>query len=468
MLHRIIAKPRQANQNLPLYQKQNKQISNTKHKTKPTTTKTPPTVIAGVSPTTNMHEPPDIRTYGVRSNNTNLGEPKYITIRRNDNNSFVNISPFIIKKTIDHACDGEVESCKKTRDGSLLIKTKNTLQATKLLKLKLMTTMEITASEHKSLNCTKGVIYCNELRNISEDEILEELKTQKVTEIRKILRKQPSNTEDNNSMLTETGLIIITFATHKLPEQLRIGYEAVRVRPYIPQPLRCRNCLRFGHPTTACKSTEICTVCSNTKHTNENEHCENQKSCLNCKNNPETDHQHSPLDRKCPTFLKQQELTAIKTTEKVDHKTALNIYHSRHGQLIRSSYAKALSTATNHTTITQTPNLQIPTNAALKTTSTTSSLKPSTHTTPSTSTPPTTSAHRSSTNVREEMETDLACTTPKTTASSLSGDLKIRIFSKDKSNNLSTTLKNTKTNIKPKSKTQNNNKHTYNSESDSI
>lgn len=72
-----------------------------------------------------------------------------------------------------------------------------------------MTTMEITASEHKSLSFTKGVIYCNELRNISEDEILEELKTHKVTEIRKILRKQQSNTEDNNSMLTETGLIIL-------------------------------------------------------------------------------------------------------------------------------------------------------------------------------------------------------------------------------------------------------------------
>lgn len=259
MLHRTIQKPRQANQK-PFHQKQNKQISNAKQKT--TTKKKTSTVIAGVSPiTTNMHEPPDIRTYGVRFNNTNLGGPKYITIKRNDSNSFENISPFVIKKTIDHACDGEVESCKKTRDGSLLIKTKNTLQATKLLKLKQMTTKEITASEHKTLNYTKGVIYCNELRYISEYEILEKLKTQKVTAIRKILRKQPSNAEDNKFMPSETVLIIITFATHKLPEQLRIGYEAVRVRPYIPQPLRCRNCLRFGHPTAACKSIETCTNC---------------------------------------------------------------------------------------------------------------------------------------------------------------------------------------------------------------
>jgi len=51
-----------------------------------------------------------------------------------------------------------------------------------------MTNMEITATEHKTLNLSKGVIYCNELRNISEAEILQELQTQKVTEVRKIFK----------------------------------------------------------------------------------------------------------------------------------------------------------------------------------------------------------------------------------------------------------------------------------------
>jgi len=44
-----------------------------------------------------------------------------------------------------------------------------------------MTDIDITATENKSLNFSKEVIYCNELRSINESIILEKLKTQNVT-----------------------------------------------------------------------------------------------------------------------------------------------------------------------------------------------------------------------------------------------------------------------------------------------
>lgn len=52
--------------------------------------------------------------------------------------------------------------------------------------------------------------------------------------------------ENNNHK--ETGLIILIFASLNLPETLMIGYERVNIRPYIPLPLRCRNCLRLDTP----------------------------------------------------------------------------------------------------------------------------------------------------------------------------------------------------------------------------
>jgi len=55
-----------------------------------------------------------------------------------------------------------------------------------------MADIEVKATEHKTLNFSKGVIYCNELRNIDETEILNELKPQKVTEVRKIIKKTRS------------------------------------------------------------------------------------------------------------------------------------------------------------------------------------------------------------------------------------------------------------------------------------
>jgi len=168
---------------------------------------------------------------------------------------------------VDFACGGEVEGCKRTRHGNLLIKTKNELEARKLLKL---------------LNFSKGVIYCNDLRHIDENTILQELKQQKVTEVKKIMKRQNpnSNSDTNNITLVETGLIIITFESHKLPEIVRIGYETVRVRDYIPLPLRCKKCLRFGHPTPICKSVETCINCSEAKHTNDGEKCTSEKNCL--------------------------------------------------------------------------------------------------------------------------------------------------------------------------------------------
>jgi len=60
---------------------------------------------------------------------------KYLVITRSDSETFSNTSPFLIKKTIDSAVGGEVAECKKTRDGNLLIKTKNNLQAEKLINL---------------------------------------------------------------------------------------------------------------------------------------------------------------------------------------------------------------------------------------------------------------------------------------------------------------------------------------------
>jgi len=48
------------------------------------------------------------------------------------------------------------------------------------------------------------------------------------------------------------------------------------------------------------------------------------------------------MDRKCPIFLKEQELIAIRITEKVDHKTARSIYFTRHNPIQETSYSQTL------------------------------------------------------------------------------------------------------------------------------
>jgi len=272
-----------------------------------------------------------------------------------DSKSLAEVSPFIIKKTIDNTIQGEVTSCKKTKDGKLLILTKNLLQAEKLKNLFSLPsntpyiTIPIKITEHRSLNCTKGVIYSNDLRGIDEQIILENLRSQKVDEVEKIYKYTPGQITQKTER-NETGLIKLTFKLTNLPEHIYIGYERVQVRPHIPPPMRCITCSRMGHTAKFCKNSAICSNCGLAAHENTDQGiiCSNKSNCINCteKKLPLTD--HHARDRNCPVFLSHKEVQAIKTLNKVDNRTAWSIYKNRHhdGSLY-SSAAKASSSQSN-------------------------------------------------------------------------------------------------------------------------
>lgn len=289
--------------------------------------------------------------------------PKYLIMSRVNNDKTENseisevpkktlseVSPFLIKKVIDGTCGGEVESCKKLLNGTILIKTKNFSQARNLIQLtSLSPEIKVELNEHQTLNYAKGVVYSNDLRGISEEEILSELKSQNVCKVNKILKKV-----DNN--LKETGLIVVTFASTSLPSELSIGYEKIKIRPHIPLPLKCKTCLRFGHLAKFCNNKRICFNCSNEYHVNDdnNETCSNSQSCINCKENNKIDNNHSPNDKSCPIFLKEKEIQAIITLEKTNRKTATTKYNERHPTTSNtySSTVKSTSTTSNSTATT--------------------------------------------------------------------------------------------------------------------
>lgn len=278
--------------------------------------------------------------------NMSLG-PKYLLMSRvsTSNETLTNVSPFLIQKVIDSVC-GEVDLCKKLRSGIILIKTKSFSQASKLICLvSLSPTIKIEVTEHKTLNFTKGVIYTNELRYIPEEEILKEetIKNQNIVDVKKIMKKQGEN-------LIETGLVILTFSALALPEVVKLGYEIAIPSPYIALPMKCHNCLRFGHISKFCKNNKLCINCGRIDHLEETETCERAQNCNNCNehNLPETN--HSTVSKKCPIFLKYKEIEAIKTIEKVDTKTAHHKYNERHPN---KTYAKV--TIVNYSSVAETP-----------------------------------------------------------------------------------------------------------------
>jgi len=145
-----------------------------------------------------------------------------------------------------------VDVCDKLSNETLLIKSKNLSQAMQLIQLTTVNnTIEVEVTEHNSLNYTQGVIYSNDLRDISETDILTELKSQNVVEVRKIIKKA----QDTR---IESGLITLKFASLGLPTHINIGYQRTAIRPFIPLPRRCFNCGRLGHSTTHCNANKLC------------------------------------------------------------------------------------------------------------------------------------------------------------------------------------------------------------------
>lgn len=266
---------------------------------------------------------------------------KFLVMKRKFGGDLQKVSPFLLKKVIDSTCGGEVELCKKTRSGFVLIKTKNVDQAKKLVQLtKISQTIVVDVTEHNFLNNSKGVIFTKELIGVPEEEILNELKIFNVIEVRKIQRRA-------NEEMIETGLIILTFATTSPPEEIFVGYELLQIRPFIPNPLRCFNCFKFGHPTKFCRDTKKCVNCGYTHHIDieKNEKCTLTTICTNCKIYKLDDTLHNSLDKKCPIYIREKEIQAIKTIQKVDLKTARQILNQR---TCHSSTLPSQRTTTNY------------------------------------------------------------------------------------------------------------------------
>lgn len=245
----------------------------------------------------------------VNKNRTGVGVGEsFLKIRAKDENISLNkLSPFVIQKTIDSFC-GPVKSLKKIRDGSILIKTKNFTQSQKLLTLNKLGEIEISVQKDERLNSSKGVCFSIEAGFCTESELLDNLKDQKVIEIKRFIRRDGKM----------TNMYFITFGLATPPPNIFIGYENCKIELYIPNPLRCFKCLKFGHTKTKCTATnEICMNCGDNVHTTNidpnTKRCLNESKCINCHGN------HSSMSKTCPMFIKEKEIVLIKTRENISY-----------------------------------------------------------------------------------------------------------------------------------------------------
>ncbi|GFV20846.1 putative RNA-directed DNA polymerase from transposon BS [Trichonephila clavipes] len=219
------------------------------------------------------------------------------------NKEMSNKSPFAIHKAI-LGIGGEPKSIKRLRSGDLLIETISDLQTKSFLLAKTFLNSPVNISPHKTLNSRRGVISEPDLLSTPESEILEGFSDQGVIQVRRIIIKKDSN-------IIPTKRLILTFNSPKLPTTLKAGYLNCKIRAYIPNPLRCFKCQRFGHSQIACCGQLTCSRCASVGHSSAD--CSLAQKCVNCSQ------PHSSDSKQCPKWKAEKEIQAIKTNTNISY-----------------------------------------------------------------------------------------------------------------------------------------------------
>lgn len=261
--------------------------------------------------------------------------PRFVVIKPVDPNHPIPVNPFKIGSDIDKMAGDKVLEVTRMRSGDVLVKAKSENQAKKILKFNQLpiSKTHVVIEEHATLNSSRGKIYRYDFRYLTDDEILDGLKDQRVTAIyRQKRRKEGSND------LEDSGVYVLTFDSMALPPFVTIGYSRTKVSPYFPNPLRCGTCLQYGHSQKRCQRSKLCARCGEEFH----EKCEKVFRCINCTRAGSTgDLNHSAISRDCPIFKREFELQKIKIIHGVSTKDAQKILANQPKTQFES-FAKAL------------------------------------------------------------------------------------------------------------------------------
>ncbi|XP_013859124.1 uncharacterized protein LOC106514416, partial [Austrofundulus limnaeus] len=242
----------------------------------------------------------------------------------------IQLSPIAVSRELKKKI-GDIQFAKTLRDGSLLIIVKSEEQKNKILQIDNICKKSVREKKIIGENkITKGVI-----TGIPINEDLEKLKRNvydtEILKVTRLLRNVDGERVPSMSVLLE-------FKKDKLPDRIKIGFLSFPVRPYVPPPLRCFKCQRYGHVAEVCRGQQRCPKCGgNHKY----EECVGnvQEKCCNCGG------QHRVTFGGCEVRKKAAEIQQVKTVNNISYAEALKTVQ---GQKERTETGKVQQVLTSN------------------------------------------------------------------------------------------------------------------------
>ena len=209
-----------------------------------------------------------------------------------DNLLLSKLSPFAVQKGFQ-AVAGTLKSIERLRDVSVLVECGKRAQAKTYSE---QTELLMDQSGSQFTRPSRGVIRCRDLADMSEVEIRDEPKDQGVAGVNRVTPKKEGK-------VIPTNTLFLMLSSLELPKEITVGYLKVNVVLFVPNPMRCFNCTRFGHMSHRYKVVAKCTGCGKDKHEGQ---CEGSKLCSNC-NGP-----HASSAKDCPVWQKEKEIQRVR------------------------------------------------------------------------------------------------------------------------------------------------------------
>lgn len=176
--------------------------------------------------------------------------------------------------------------------------TKN--QSEEYRKITKIDNINVNVTRHDTMNSVQGTLILPEdeepiNKTIILDSLQKRYKNVENIEIYEI----PSKRDKNSSL----KIAKVKFSGQNLPQKIKILGQNREIRPYVPKPLQCRNCSKFGHTTKKCRSKPVCAFCASIDHETVWKH--GTPKCVNC------GQKHHARAKECSFYIYNTELKIL-------------------------------------------------------------------------------------------------------------------------------------------------------------
>ena len=213
--------------------------------------------------------------------------------------------------------------CKVQPQGpNIVIEVDQKETSEKLLQVTELKSVPVNIKPHFSMNTCKGKVFCDNISDMTNEEIKEELQDQDVVDVYRTKKRD----EDK---LVPTNCYIVTFERTTLPDEVKIGYMNCKVYLYIPNPRQCFKCTKFGHGKNTCTHDPVCAKCAQAGPGHpEFKDCTNAPKCAHCHGD------HPASSKLCPMYQLEKKITERKIKQNLSYPRARDQIYNEEPELV--------------------------------------------------------------------------------------------------------------------------------------